>query len=66
MSPSVTYARRPDPSSSAGVRCQECGVEAEQDAQGWEAHLADLDDDGQDEVVLYCPVCAEYEFHEVE
>ena len=38
-------------------------VEAEGDAEGWEAHLADLDDDGQDEVVMYCPVCAEREFH---
>ena len=35
-------------------------------AQGWEAHLADLDDDGQDEVVFYCPVCAEREFHAAE
>ena len=25
--------------------------------------LADLDDDGQDEVVFYCPACAEREFH---
>ena len=37
-------------------------LEAEGDAEGWEAHLADLDDDGQDEVVFYCPVCAEREF----
>jgi hypothetical protein len=28
--------------------------------------LADLDDDGQDEVVFYCPVCAGHEFHGVE
>jgi hypothetical protein len=44
-------------------RCEECEVEAEGDAQGWEAHLADLDDDGQDEIVFYCPICAEREFH---
>jgi hypothetical protein len=28
--------------------------------------LADLDDDGQDEVVFYYPVCAGQEFHGVE
>jgi hypothetical protein len=30
------------------------------------ALLVDLDDDGQDEVVFYCPVCAEREFDGVE
>ena len=37
-----------------GMRCEECHVEAEGDAKGWEALLADLDDDGQDELVFYC------------
>jgi hypothetical protein len=50
------------PVTIGGVICEECEVEAEGDAQGWEAYLADLDDDGQDEVVFYCPVCAEREF----
>ena len=45
-----------------GMRCEECHVEAEGDAKGWEALLADLDDDGQDEVVFYCPLCAQREF----
>ena len=46
------------------MRCEECEVEAEEDARGWEAHLADLDDDdGEDELLFYCPVCAEREFH---
>ena len=45
------------------VRCEEREVEAEGDAKGWEAHLVDLDDDGQDEVVFYRSVCAEREFH---
>ena len=40
--------------------------DAENRADGWEAHLVDLDDDGQDEVVFYCPACAEDEFHAVE
>ena len=48
------------------MKCEECGQAATGRAAGWEALLVDLDDDGQDEVVFYCPVCAEREFHEVE
>jgi hypothetical protein len=48
------------------MTCEECGHEAIGRAQGWEALLVDLDDDGQDEVVFYCPVCAAREFHSVE
>jgi len=58
----ATYADPPRGVIIQGVRRQECEVEAEGDAKGWEAHLADLDDDGQDEVVVYCPVCAERKF----
>ena len=60
--------RRPlaSPVIIGGVRCEECEVEAEGDAQRWEAHLADLDDDGQDEVVFYCAECAAREFRSVE
>jgi hypothetical protein len=47
------------------VTCEECREEAEGRAVGWEAFLVDLDDDGQDEVVFHCPVCAEREFHSV-
>jgi hypothetical protein len=47
------------------MRCQECKLEAEGDARGWEALLIDLDDDGQDEVVFYRAVRAEREFHDV-
>ena len=66
MISAATYSRPPGPSSSTGMRCQECEVEAEGDAKGWEALLVDLDDDGQDEVAFYCAVCAEREFHGVE
>ena len=45
---------------------EECGQEATGRAEGWEARLVDLDDDGQDQVVFYCAVCAEREFHGVE
>lgn len=45
------------------VTCEECGQEATGRAEGWEAHLVDLDDDGQDEVVFYCAERAEREFH---
>jgi hypothetical protein len=31
-------------------------------ASGWQAHLVDVDDDGEDEVVFYCPHCAAREF----
>jgi hypothetical protein len=48
------------------VTCEECGEEAAGRAEGWEALLVDLDDDGQDEVVFYCPVWAAHEFHSVE
>jgi predicted RNA-binding Zn-ribbon protein involved in translation (DUF1610 family) len=48
------------------MTCEECGQKATGRAEGWEALLVDLDDDGQDEVVFYCPVCAEREFHSVE
>ena len=46
--------------------CKECGQRATGCAEGREALLVDLDDDGQDEVVFYCTVCAEREFHPVE
>ena len=48
------------------MRCQECGIEAEGDAKGWEAYLVDLDDDGQEDVIFFCPACAAREFHCVE
>jgi hypothetical protein len=46
------------------MRCEECGQEA-RDAPKAGALLVDLDDDGQDEVVSFCPVRAEREFHAV-
>jgi hypothetical protein len=48
------------------MTCEECGQEATGRAEGWEALLVDLEDDGQGEVVFYCPVCAAREFHRVE
>ena len=38
-----------------GREVEECEVEAELDAQGWKAHLADLDDDGHGEVFFLLP-----------
>jgi len=32
-------------------------------AEGRETLPVDLDDDGHDEVVFFCPVCADREFH---
>jgi hypothetical protein len=45
----------------AGVRCQECGREDDSDDErGWKAYIADVDDGGE-EVVVFCPRCAERE-----
>lgn len=42
--------------------CAECGrIEAEAE-HGWQGHLVDLDDDGADEVLFFCPRCAAREF----
>ena len=43
--------------------CVECEDQADAQARGWEAHICDLDDDGQDELVVFCPRCAQREFH---
>ncbi len=45
-----------------GLVCVECGLGPIGQACGWRAYLVDLDDDGQDEVALYCPACVEREF----
>jgi hypothetical protein len=42
--------------------CVECGCESRGAEQGWQGHVVDLDDDGEDEVAFFCPGCAEREF----
>jgi hypothetical protein len=44
--------------------CVACEQEAGASARGWQAYRADIDDDGHDEVVLFCPSCADREFGE--
>jgi hypothetical protein len=46
------------------IQCVECGAESDGLASGWRAYLAeDLDEDeGEEDVVLYCPECARREF----
>ena len=44
--------------------CIECGRRSGPAAVGWRGYLVDLDDDGEDEVVFYCPRCAAREFGE--
>ena len=56
----ATYARPAQPSPSIGMASEECGQEATGRAEGWEAHLVDLDDGGPDEVIVYCPDCANW------
>jgi hypothetical protein len=36
------------------------------DARDWRAHRVDLDDDGEDEVVFFCPECSVREFGDFE
>jgi hypothetical protein len=42
--------------------CAECGREDDDRERAWQGHLVDLDDDGADEVVFFCPDCAAREF----
>ena len=42
--------------------CEECGRVNSDGERGWQGHLVDLDDDGDDEVLFFCPRCAEREF----
>ena len=42
--------------------CGECGRVNTDGERGWQGHLVDLDDDGEDEVILFCPRCADREF----
>lgn len=42
--------------------CEECGRANTGAAAGWQFHLVDLDDDGVEEVIVYCPDCGEREF----
>lgn len=48
----------------ATLVCEECCAAASDGnpAIGWSAYLADLDDDGHDEVAVFCPDCVEREF----
>jgi len=47
---------------TAVLVCVECEQRSAACAEGWQAHLVDLDDDGADEVVFYCAGCAAREF----
>jgi hypothetical protein len=43
------------------VTCEQCGVDADERAQGWQAHRADWPGE-EPQLVVYCPLCAEREF----
>ncbi|MFL5958691.1 MAG: hypothetical protein ACJ75G_00285 [Gaiellaceae bacterium] len=47
---------------SAELVCCECERRSGGSASGWQGYLVDLDDDGRDEVVFFCPDCAAREF----
>jgi hypothetical protein len=42
--------------------CAECGRHDDNGAHGWRGYLVDLDDDGADEVIFFCPSCVAREF----
>ena len=42
--------------------CAECGHQDDDHGRGWRGYLVDLDDDGVDEVIFFCPRCATREF----
>jgi hypothetical protein len=42
--------------------CCECERYSAGCATGWRGYLVDLDEDGEDEVVFFCPDCAAREF----
>jgi hypothetical protein len=46
----------------AGLICSECERMSDAEANGWQAHLVDLNEDGEDEVAFFCPNCAAREF----
>ncbi len=49
----------PDRGTFEGLRCEECGREADDRARGWRAlHGKELDEDYM-ETFVYCPWCAE-------
>jgi hypothetical protein len=58
----MVYRRAMPGVGSSAFSCEECKRGAEGAARGWMAYLCDLDDDGEDEVVFYCPACAAREF----
>jgi hypothetical protein len=47
---------------TADLVCCECDRRPAAGASGWRGYLVDLDDDGRDEVVFFCPDCAGREF----
>lgn len=42
--------------------CIECCQLSDDHARHWEGYLVDLDDDGNEEAVFYCPSCSFREF----
>jgi hypothetical protein len=42
--------------------CEECRTHSTGSAAGWCGYLIDVDEDGADDVVFYCPRCAAREF----
>jgi hypothetical protein len=53
--------REPTPVYTNRLQCVECGRVSRENERGWRAYLGDADDGG-DEVLVFCPGCAEPEF----
>ena len=46
------------------LTCVECARLSDAEARGWQGHLVAFDDDTEEGVVFFCPVCAAREFGE--
>ena len=42
--------------------CIECGWRSSDEALGWRGYLVDLDEDGHEDDLVFCPKCAALEF----
>jgi len=47
---------------TVALSCAECGRQDDNHGRGWRGYLVDLDDDGADEVIFFCPRCVAREF----
>jgi hypothetical protein len=57
----LSLRRESTPPTTKQLQCGECGRVSRENERGWKAYLGDADDGG-DELLVFCPGCAEREF----